>query len=40
MFQSLCTIVDYLYGELYANKNTIDFMKNLRNEEGGEEKIK
>ena len=40
MFESLCTIIDYLYSELYSNKNTLDFMKNLKNEEGGEEKIK
>ena len=39
-FESLCTIIDYLYGELYAKKETADYMKTLKAEEGGEEKVK
>ena len=40
MFESLCTIIDHLYSELSANKDIIDYMKQLRSDEESVEKVK
>ena len=39
-FESLCTIIDYLYNELSANKEIIDYMKALKADEESTEKVK
>lgn len=40
MFESLCTIIDYLYAELSANKEITEYMKALRADEDSQEKVK